>query len=216
MKIFIDTANVDDIKKANEFGIVDGITTNPSLISKEKNKSFDTIIKEIVNIVNVPISVEVMSKDTEGMIKEAIELSKLSENIVVKIPITPDGLKAIRILNVKYHIKTNATLTFSTNQALLAAKAGATYVSIFIGRLDDIGHDGIQILSDTVKIFNNYKIETQIISASIRHPLHVMKSAKTGVHISTIPYNVIEKMIKHPLTDNGIEKFTKDWEKVNI
>lgn len=213
MKIFIDSANIGEIRKANEWGIVDGVTTNPSLIAKEKNKNFEDIVQEIINIVNGPISVEVMSMDTEGMIKEATEISKWSKNIVVKIPITSDGLKATRILKSK-NIKTNVTLVFSIGQALLAAKAGATYVSIFIGRLDDIGHEGIQIASDTVKIFNLYNLETQIIAASIRHPLHVIESAKTGVHIATIPFNVIERMYKHPLTDIGIERFLKDWEVV--
>lgn len=213
MDIFIDTANIEEIKKANEWGIVDGVTTNPSLIAKEKNKSFKDIVQEIINIVSGPISVEVISIDTEGMIKEAIKLSELSQNIVVKIPMTPDGLKAIRILNSK-NVKTNVTLVFSISQALLAAKAGATYVSIFVGRLDDIGHEGVQIVSDTVKIFNLYGMETQIIAASIRHPLHVIESAKAGTHVATIPFNVIEKMFKHPLTDIGIERFLKDWEVV--
>lgn len=211
MDIFIDTANIEEIKKANEWGIVDGVTTNPSLIAKEKNKSFKDIVQEIINIVSGPISVEVISTDTEEMIKEAIEISKWSKSVVVKIPMTPDGLKAIRILNSK-NIKTNITLVFSVSQALLAAKAGATYVSIFVGRLDDIGHSGIQIVSDTVKIFNLYDIDTQIIAASIRYPLHVIESAKVGAHVATIPFNVIEKMFKHPLTDIGIERFLKDWE----
>jgi len=212
MKIFIDSANIEEIKKINELGIIDGVTTNPSLIAKE-NGSFKEIIQEIIDMVNGPISVEVMSLKTEEMIKEAIILSELSQNIVIKIPMTPDGLKVVRILNTK-DIKTNMTLAFSTNQALLAAKAGATYVSIFVGRLDDIGHDGIQIIRDTVNIFNIYDIDTEIIAASIRHPLHVTEAAKAGVHIATIPFSVIEKMIVHPLTDIGIEKFLKDWEAV--
>jgi len=212
MKIFIDSANIEEIKKINELGIIDGVTTNPSLIAKE-NGSFKEIIQEIIDMVNGPISVEVMSLKTEEMIKEAIILSELSQNIVIKIPMTPDGLKVVRILNTK-DIKTNMTLAFSTNQALLAAKAGATYVSIFVGRLDDIGHDGIQIIRDTVNIFNIYDIDTEIIAASIRHSLHVTEAAKAGVHIATIPFSVIEKMIVHPLTDIGIEKFLKDWEAV--
>ncbi len=213
MKIFIDSANIDEIKKANEWGVIDGATTNPSLIAKEKNKNFDDIIQEIVDTINGPISIEVMSTETEEMIKEAIKLSELSQKIVIKIPMVPSGLKAVKILREK-NIKTNVTLAFSINQALLAAKAGATYVSIFIGRLDDIGHDGIQIIRDTVNIFNIYEIDTEIIAASIRHPLHVIESAKAGVHIATIPFNVIEKMFSHPLTYIGIERFLKDWEVV--
>lgn len=213
MKIFIDSANIDEIKKANEWGVIDGATTNPSLIAKEKNKNFDDIIQEIIDMINGPISIEVMSTETEEMIKEAIKLSELSQNIVIKIPMVPNGLKAVKILREK-NIKTNVTLAFSINQALLAAKAGATYVSIFIGRLDDIGHDGIQIIRDTVNIFNIYEIDTEIIAASIRHPLHVIESAKACVHIATVPFNVIEKMFYHPLTDIGIERFLKDWEAV--
>jgi transaldolase len=193
--------------------VINGVTTNPSLMVKEKNKNFEEIIKEITDIVNGPISVEVVSTETEEMIKDAIKLSELSENIVIKIPMIPNGLKAVRILNTK-DIKTNVTLAFSVNQTLLAAKAGATYVSIFVGRLDDIGHEGIQIIRDAVNIFNIYDIETEIIAASIRHPLHVIESAKTGVHITTIPFNIIEKMFSHPLTDMGIERFLKDWEMV--
>ena len=213
MKIFIDSANIDEIKKANEWGVIDGVTTNPSLIAKEKNKNFDDIIQEIIDTVNGPISIEVMSTETEEMIKEAMKLSELSKNIVIKIPMVPNGLKAVKILREK-NIKTNVTLAFSINQALLAAKAGATYVSVFIGRLDDIGHDGIQIIRDTVNIFNIYEIDTEIIAASIRHPLHVIESAKACVHIATVPFNVIEKMFSHPLTDIGIERFLKDWEAV--
>lgn len=213
MKIFIDSANIDEIKKANEWGVIDGATTNPSLIAKEKNKNVDDIIQEIIDTVNGPISIEVMSTETEEMIKDAIKLSELSQKIVIKIPMVPNGLKAIKILREK-NIKTNVTLAFSINQALLAAKAGATYVSIFIGRLDDVGHEGIQIIRDVVNIFNIYEIDTEIIAASIRHPLHVIESAKAGVHIATIPFNVIEKMFYHPLTDIGIERFLKDWESV--
>ncbi len=218
MKIFIDSANIDEIKKADEWGIIDGVTTNPSLIkqqiAKNKNKKQQNakdIIKEIIDIINGPINVEVIDSDTEGMIKEAIEISKWSKNIIIKIPMTPEGLRATKILDIK-DIKTNATLIFSVNQALLAAKSGATYVSIFVGRLDDLGHEGIQIVSDTIKIFNLYNMKTQVIAASIRHPLHIIESAKVGVHIATAPFNVIEKMFKHPLTDIGIERFLKDWE----
>lgn len=214
MRIFVDSANIDEIKKANEWGVIDGVTTNPTLIAKEKNKNKkqqNAIIQEIINIIDGPISVEIISTDTEGMIKEAIEISKWSKNIVIKIPITSEGLRAVKILGTK-DIKTNVTLTFSPSQALLAAKAGATYVSIFVGRLDDIGHEGVQIVSDIIKIFNLYNMKTQVIAASIRHPLHVIESAKVGVHIATIPFNVIEKMFKHPLTDIGIERFLKDWD----
>lgn len=214
MQIFIDSANIDEIRKANDWGVIDGVTTNPSLIANEKNKNFEEIIQGILHEIDErPISIEVMNTETEGMIKEAIILSELSKNIVIKIPITSDGLKAINVLNNK-NIKTNATLIFSVSQALLAAKAGATYVSIFVGRLDDIGHEGVQIVRDIVDIFSLYDFDTEIIAASIRHPLHVIESAKAGVHISTIPFNIIERMVKHPLTDIGIEIFLKDWEKV--
>lgn len=212
MQIFIDSANIDEIRKANDWGIINGVTTNPTLIAKE-NKNFKEIIQEIMDVINGPISVEVLSTDTEGIINESIELSKLSKNVVIKIPITSDGLKAIKVLNNK-NIKINATLIFSASQALLVAKAGATYVSIFVGRLDDVSHEGIQIVRDIVDIFSLYDFDTEIIAASIRHPLHVIESAKAGVHISTIPFNVIEKMIKHPLTDIGIERFLKDWEMI--
>lgn len=211
MEIFIDTANIDEIKKANEWGVIDGVTTNPTLMTKEKNKTFKSIVQEIIDTIDGHISIEIVNKKFDDIVKESIEFSKLSDNIVIKIPITPDGLKIIKTLKNK-NVKTNATLGFSVNQALLAAKAGATYVSIFVGRLDDIGHNGIQVVSDTVKIFNLYNIETQVISASIRHPLHVTESAISGAHITTVPFNIIEKMINHPLTDIGIERFSRDWD----
>lgn len=212
MKIFIDSANIDEIKKANELGIINGVTTNPSLIAKEKNKNFDDIIQEIINIINGPINVEVMSTDSEEIVKDAIKLSELSENIVTKIPMIPEGLKAVRMLKKKSpEIKTNMTLIFDVCQSLLAARVGATYASIFVGRLDDIGYDGMEIVRDSVKIFDNYDIDTEIIVASVRHPIHILDAAKIGADIATIPFNVIEKMIKHPLTDIGIEKFLKDW-----
>lgn len=211
MKIFIDTANVDDIKKANDWGIVDGVTTNPTLVAKE-GKDFKALINEILSIVDGPISAEVISTDSEGMVQEAIEISKWSENIVIKVPMIPEGLKAVKILNEK-GIKTNVTLVFSVNQAILAAKAGATYVSPFIGRLDDIGHDGMQIIRDIVQIYKVYDFKTEVIVASIRHPLHVIESAKIGAHVATIPFGVIDKMFKHPLTDIGLENFLKDWNK---
>ena len=212
MKIFIDTANIDEIKKANEWGIIDGVTTNPTLVSRE-GKDFRTLIDEILSIVDGPISVEVISTDAEGMVREALETSQWSENVVVKVPITPEGLKAVKILNDK-DIKTNATLIFSVNQALLAAKAGATYVSPFIGRLDDLGQDGMQMVRDLVDIFKIYDIKAEIIVASIRHPMHVVETAKAGAHVATIPFGVIEKMFKHPLTDSGLESFLNDWNKL--
>lgn len=212
MKIFIDTANIEEIKKANDWGVIDGVTTNPSLVAKEGSE-FKELIREIVNIVNGPISVEAISTNAEGMIKEAVEISEWSQKIVVKIPMIPEGLKAVKILGAK-DIKTNVTLTFSVNQALLAAKAGATYVSPFIGRLDDIGHEGMQIVRDMVKIFNIYDFKTEVLVASIRHPLHVIEAAKAGAHVATVPFKVIEKMFKHPLTDIGLERFLEDWKKV--
>ena len=212
MKIFIDTANIEEIKKANEWGVIDGVTTNPSLVAKE-GREFKELVQQIINIVNGPISVEVISTNAEGMVKEAVELSEWSQNIVVKIPMIPEGLKAVKVLGAK-DIKTNVTLTFSVNQALLAAKAGATYVSPFIGRLDDIGHEGMQIVRDMVKIFNIYDFKTEVLVASIRHSLHVIEAAKAGAHVATIPFNVIEKMFKHPLTDIGLERFLEDWKKV--
>ena len=212
MKIFIDTANIEEIKKANDWGVIDGVTTNPSLVAKE-GREFEELVQEIVNIVNGPISVEVISTNAEGMVKEAVELSEWSPNIVVKIPMIPEGLKAVKILSAK-GIKTNVTLVFSVNQALLAAKAGATYVSPFIGRLDDIGHEGMQIVRDMVEVFNTYNFKTEVIVASIRHPLHVIEAAKAGAHVATVPFKVIEKMFKHPLTDIGLERFLDDWEKI--
>lgn len=213
MKIFIDTANIEEIRTANEWGVIDGVTTNPTLVAKE-GKDFKYIVNQILSIVDGPISVEVISTDSKGMVKEALEMVKWSKNIVIKIPMIPEGLKAIKILN-ENGVKTNVTLVFSVNQAILAAKAGATYVSPFIGRLDDIGHDGMQIIKDLVEIYKKYGFKTEIIVASVRHPLHVIESAKIGAHVATIPYNVIEKMFKHPLTDIGLEKFLKDWKKVD-
>ncbi len=212
MKIFIDTADVEEIRKAHSWGILDGVTTNPTLLSKT-GRSFEDCIKEIVSIVDGPISAEVVSIDAEGMIKEARELAKIHKNIVIKIPLIPEGLKAIKVLS-KEDIKTNATLCFSANQAILAAKAGATYVSPFIGRLDDIGHVGMDVVREMVQAFNNYDFKTKVIVASIRHPRHVIEAAKIGAHIATIPFYVIEKMIKHPKTDEGIKRFLDDWAKV--
>lgn len=212
MKFFIDTANVEEIKKAWGLGVIDGVTTNPSLISKEGKDPIE-LLKEICSIVNGPVSAEAVSMTADEMIKEAEFLSKIHENIVVKIPMIEEGLKAVRRLSAM-GIKTNVTLIFSSIQALLAAKAGATYVSPFVGRLDDISHSGMEIVSDMVEIFTNYMFNTEIIVASIRNPLHVLESAKMGAHIATIPYSVIIQLIKHPLTDMGIERFLKDWEKV--
>lgn len=212
MKIFIDTANIEEIKKANDWGVIDGVTTNPSLVAKE-GREFEELAREIMNIVNGPISVEVISTNAEGMVKEAVELSEWSPNTVVKIPMIPEGLKAVKILSAK-GIKTNVTLVFSVNQALLAAKAGAIYVSPFIGRLDDIGHDGMQIVRDMVEVFNTYSFKTEVIVASIRHPLHVIEAAKAGAHVATVPFKVIEKMFRHPLTDIGLGRFLDDWEKI--
>ncbi|WP_425538576.1 fructose-6-phosphate aldolase [Microaceticoccus formicicus] len=212
MKFFIDTANIDEIKEVASWGILDGVTTNPSLIAKE-GRVFEEVIKEISSIVDGPISAEVISVEAEGMLEEARELAKIHENIVIKLPMTKEGLKACSVLTSE-GIKTNVTLIFSTNQALLAAKAGATYVSPFLGRVDDIGTDGMELVAQIAEIFYNYGIETEIIAASVRHPLHVTQIAETGADIATIPYKVFEQMLKHPLTDIGIERFLKDWEGV--
>ena len=207
MKIFLDTANIDEIKEGASWGIVDGVTTNPSLIAKEK-RDFKQVVKEICDIVDGPISAEVISEDSEGMISEARELVKIHKNIVIKIPMTVEGLKAVSILS-KEGIKTNVTLIFSPNQALLAAKAGATYVSPFLGRLDDVGSQGMDLVRTIVEIFFNYDYDTEVIAASIRHPLHVVDAALAGAHIATIPMKVLQQMVKHPLTDKGIESFMK-------
>jgi len=212
MKIFIDTANLDHIREVNSWGILDGVTTNPSLVAKE-NRDFIALVKEICSIVDGPISAEAVSMDSEGMVKEARELSKIHKNIIVKIPMTSEGLKAVKVLS-REGIRTNVTLVFSPNQALLAAKAGATYVSPFVGRLDDISHDGMALVRDIVTILNNYGFKTQVIAASMRHPVHVTEAALAGAHIATVPYEVLKKMLKHNLTDEGIQKFLKDWEKV--
>ncbi|MDF2676730.1 MAG: transaldolase [Bacillota bacterium] len=212
MKLFIDTANVNEIALANDMGVICGVTTNPSLIAKE-GRFFEDVVREITSIVDGPISAEVISLNSEGMIKEAVELVKIHKNIVVKIPMTAEGLKAVKVLN-KEKIKTNVTLIFSAGQALLAAKAGATYVSPFVGRLDDISNNGMDLLKEIVEIFNNFSIKTEIIAASIRHPMHVTQAARIGCHIATVPYKVILQLTKHPLTDKGIEQFLKDWETV--
>lgn len=212
MKFFIDTANIEEIKKAWETGIIDGVTTNPSLLAKE-NKEPISLLKQICEIVKGPVSAEVVSMQYEEMVREANELSKIHPNIVIKIPMTEDGLKAVRKLS-KEGIKTNVTLVFSPTQALLAAKAGANYVSPFVGRLDDISHFGMELIRDIQIIFENYDFHTEVIVASIRNPLHVLEAARVGADIATIPYSVIKQLIKHPLTDIGIERFLKDWEKI--
>lgn len=211
MKFFIDTANIDEIKEAASMGMVDGVTTNPSLIAKEEGE-FTDIIKEICTVVNGPISAEVISLETEGMVSEARELAKIHENIVVKVPMTVDGLKATRILSEE-GIKTNVTLIFSPLQALMAAKAGATYVSPFVGRLDDLSQDGLVLVEQIVEIFNNYAFDTEIIVASIRNPLHILESATLGADIATIPFSVLKKLAAHPMTDKGIKAFMDDWNK---
>lgn len=210
MKLFIDTANTEEIRQANELGVICGVTTNPSLIAKE-GLVFEEVIKEITSIVDGPISAEVVSLEADKMVEEALELVKIHANIVIKLPMTIEGLKATKILSSK-GIKTNVTLIFSATQALLAARAGATYVSPFVGRLDDLGQNGIELVREIAEIFKIYGITTEIIAASIRSPLHVVEVAKVGAHIATIPYKVILQMTKHPLTDNGIEKFMKDWD----
>lgn len=211
MKFFIDTANIEEIKKASELGVLDGVTTNPSLMAREKGDP-KQILSTICEIVDGPISAEVISLDYEGMLKEADELSKIHENIVIKLPITEDGLRACKYLESK-GTHCNMTLCFSPMQALLVAKAGGTFVSPFIGRLDDISHNGMDLIQQIVQIYDNYGYETQVLAASIRHPLHVVESALVGAHVATIPYKVISQLLKHPLTDIGIEKFLSDWNK---
>lgn len=209
MKLFIDTANVNEIKEAAALGVICGVTTNPSLIAKE-GRDFVETIKEITTIVDGPISAEVVAPDAEGMVNEAQKLAALHENIVIKIPVTAEGLKAVKILS-SMGIKTNVTLIFSPSQALLAARAGATYVSPFVGRLDDISSNGIALIADIAEIFAIHDIKTEIISASIRSSQSVVDSAKAGAHIATVPYKVITQMLSHPLTDSGIDRFMKDW-----
>ncbi|MBN2089990.1 fructose-6-phosphate aldolase [candidate division KSB1 bacterium] len=212
MKIFIDSANLAEIKEAVELGVVDGVTTNPTLISKEKGK-FEDIIRQICETVDGPVCAETVSLDTDGIVKEGRELHKIHKNVVVKIPITKAGLKAVRILE-NDGIRCNVTLVFSSMQALMAAKAGASFISIFVGRLDDASHDGLNSVREIAQIFDVYEIETEMIVASIRNPLHVLESALVGADIATIPFKVIEQLAKHPLTDLGIEKFLEDWKKV--
>lgn len=214
MKFFIDTANINEIKKAHDWGIIDGVTTNPSLVAKEKN-DFHNLILEILKIIDGPVSVEAVSPRAEEMVREAEVFAKWSDNVVVKIPMTPEGIKATGILKKK-EIKTNLTLVFSANQALLAAKAGATYVSPFIGRLDDTGADGMQVVKDIRCMYQNYSFDTQIIVASIRHPLHVTEAAKAGADVATIPYAILEKLFLHPLTERGLAIFENDWKNAGL
>ncbi|HLO66102.1 MAG TPA: fructose-6-phosphate aldolase [Holophaga sp.] len=212
MKFFIDTANIAEIKRINEWGILDGVTTNPSLIAKESGKPFEAIIEEICGIVDGPISAEVIALDAPGMISEGRKLARIHKNVVVKVPLTAEGLKATHAFSAE-GIKTNVTLCFSATQGLLAAKAGATYVSPFVGRLDDINAIGMELIEDLVQIFGNYDLDTQVLSASIRGPRHVTESALAGAHVATIPTKVFDQMLAHPLTDRGIEQFMADWKK---
>ena len=212
MELFLDTANIDDIRKAVEMGVISGVTTNPSLVAKEK-RDFHTIVKEICAIVPGPVSAEVLSLEAPKMIEEARILAALAPNVVVKLPMTKDGLRACKVLSGE-GVKTNVTLVFSANQALLAALAGATYVSPFVGRLDDAGNEGMQVVRDIVQIYENYGIPTRVITASVRHPMHVIEAAKAGSDIATVPAAVLDAMFRHPLTDTGIERFLADWKKV--
>ena len=213
MKIFLDTANIQEIREASSWGVLDGITTNPSLVSKE-GRDFKTLLLEICSIVDGPISAEVVGTDSAEMVTEGRSLARIHENIVVKIPLLIEGLKAVKILSSE-GIRVNVTLCFSAPQALLAAKAGATYVSPFVGRLDDISHQGMDLIRDIKTIYSQYHLPTQILAASLRHPLHVLEAAKLGADVATLPFKVLEQLIKHPLTDLGLEKFLKDWQKFN-
>ena len=212
MKLFIDTANTSHISEIESWGVICGVTTNPSLIAKE-GRDFTQVVKEITEIVDGPISAEVIDTKADGMVKEARELVKIHRNIVIKIPMTAEGLKATKALTAE-NIKTNVTLVFSAAQALLAARAGATYVSPFLGRLDDIGMDGMNLIEEIVEIFDMHQIKTEIIAASIRNPIHVLSCARLGAHIATVPYATLVQMLNHPLTDSGVERFLKDWETV--
>jgi transaldolase len=212
MKFFIDTANLDEIREANEMGLIDGVTTNPTLVAKEGKIDFKKHIAKICELVKGDVSAEVTALDTEGMLREGRELAKIAPNVVVKCPLTLDGLKATRTFRDE-GTKVNVTLCFSAAQALLAAKAGATYISPFIGRLDDIGQDGMQLIRDIVQIYDNYGFTTEVLAASIRHPMHIVDAALAGADVSTIPFKVIQQLVKHPLTDKGLESFLSDWKK---
>ncbi len=212
MKFFIDTSNLDEIREANELGLIDGVTTNPSLIAKEKDVNFNEHIAKICEIVKGDVSAEVTALDTEGMLKQGRELAKIAPNVVIKCPLTLDGLKATRIFRAE-GTKVNVTLCFSAAQALLAAKAGASYISPFIGRLDDIGQNGMQLIADIIQIYDNYNFETEVLAASIRHPMHIVDAALVGAHVATLPFKVIQQLVKHPLTDKGLDSFLSDWKK---
>jgi len=212
MKFFIDTGNIEEIKESLRLGMVDGVTTNPTLVSKE-NKDFDTVVKEILEIVKGPVSLEVVSLDADGMVEEGRKLAKLADNVVVKVPMLPEGLKATKILSGE-GIRVNQTLIFSPVQALMAAKAGAAYVSPFVGRLDDIYHFGMDIVEQIITIFSNYDFECEVLVASVRHPIHVLEAAMMGADVATVPFKVLMQLAKHPLTDIGVDKFLADWEKV--
>lgn len=214
LKIFLDTANIASIKAFADMGILDGVTTNPTLIAKE-NMDFLELVTQILRMVPGPVNLEVVSRDADGMVREGRDLASLGSNVVVKCPMTSEGLVAVRRLH-KDGMKTNVTLVFSPNQALLAAKAGATYASPFIGRLDDAGHEGMKIIAEIVQIYRNYNIETQVLVASIRHPVHVVEAAKLGAHVATMPPDVLDKMIKHPLTDAGLKRFLDDWTRAGL
>jgi len=214
MRIFLDTANIDEIRQGARLGIVSGVTTNPSLVSKEETDDYETVVKTICSIISGPVSAEVLAEDAESMIKEAHIKASWAPNVNIKIPATATGLEVISTLS-KDNIKINMTLCFSLNQALLGALAGATYVSPFVGRLDDAGHDGMQLVKDIVDVFKHYQLPTQVIAASIRHPLHCVTAAKSGAHIATVPYKILMQMINHPLTDIGIERFLADWKRVS-
>ncbi|MGE5402038.1 MAG: fructose-6-phosphate aldolase [Ignavibacteriales bacterium] len=213
MKFFIDTASISEIKEAAALGILDGVTTNPSLVARE-GKDFRKLLDEILEIVDGPVSAEVISTDYEGIVKEGRELSGIHRNIVVKVPLIKEGLKAVKTLSEE-GINTNVTLCFSASQALLAAKAGATYISPFVGRLDDISHNGMDLIAQIVQIYRNYGFNTEVLVASIRHPLHLVEAAMMGADVATMPFNVIDKLFNHPLTDSGLENFLKDWKKLN-
>jgi len=213
LRLFLDTANIDEIREAASWGVISGVTTNPTLVAREQGRTFEEILSAITAVVRGPVSAEAVSLEAPAMIAEARRLAKLASNIVVKIPMTVEGLKAVKVLAGE-GVRTNVTLVFSANQALLAALAGASYVSPFVGRLDDAGHDGMQVVRDTAQIFEMHGLDTEIIAASIRHPLHVIEAAKAGADIATVPMKVLQAMVRHPLTDRGIEAFLEDWKKV--
>jgi transaldolase len=213
LEIFLDTANVDEIKEAVDWGVISGVTTNPTLIAREEGRDFHEIIREICELVQGPVSAEVISQDLNGILREARELASIDPHVVVKIPVTPEGLSAVKVLSGE-GVRANVTLVFSALQALLAARAGAAYVSPFIGRIDDTGQEGMDVLDDIMGIVENYQFSTEVIAASIRHPQHVLEAARIGADIATVPFNVLKMMFRHPLTDRGIERFLADWDKV--